>query len=256
MRQVLLNFDIEELMAENKKLKTEIISPIPLDDLQHILKAIEDNREKIFPKREKDEYRRNNQRRFHGCLPLEFIGSGSFGLVYGYKEYAIKVNKRVYPSESEIKNQMNDKNVLRKLNHVSCLPKLYAIIEDDIIIMERIRGKTVEDYFWEGGYKNNPLEKLAFESIRDDIYEIVSCGFTPFDVHENNVMIDYQTGKFRIIDTGYFREEHTCEFSDIEDNSGYGQAISYIDSWESRYKRKTKLAENKDVKLDARIHIR
>ena len=256
MRQVLLDFNIDELMEGNRKLKTEIISPIPLDDLQHILSKIEENREKIFPKPEKHEYHRMNQRRFQGYLDLEFIGSGSFGLVYGYKEYAIKVNKRIFPSESEIKNQMNDKNVLRKLNHISCLPKLYAIIEDDIIIMERIRGKTIEDYFWEGGYKNHPIDKNAIESIRNDIYEIVASGFTPYDVHENNVMVDYRTGTFKIIDTGYFIEEHTCEFSDIEDNSGYDQAMSYIDNFESRYNRKTKLAENKEAKLDARIHIR
>lgn len=258
MRQVLLDFNIEELEGENKKLKTEIISPIPLDDLQHIVKKIEENREKIFPKPDKNEYIRNNQRRYQGYLPLEFIGSGTYGLVYGYKDYAIKVNKRVFPSEFEIRNQVNDKNALKKLNHVSCLPKLYAIIEDDIIIMERIRGRTVEDYFWEGGYKTNPIDNMAFESIRDDLYEIVSSGFTPYDVHDKNVMIDYITGKLKIIDTGYFREEKTCEHSDIEENSGYRQAIESIDKYERRYNARTRKEENEVLvpKLDFRqLHI-
>lgn len=254
MRQVLLDFNIEELEAQNRKLKTEIISPLPLDDLQHIVKKIEENRKKIFPKPDRDEYARNNQRRWQDCLSLEFIGSGTYGYVFGYKDYAIKVNKRVYPSEFEIRNQTNDKNALKKLNHVSCLPKLYAIIEDDIIIMERIRGRTVEDYFWQCGYKNNPLDKLAFESIRDDLYEIVSSGFTPYDVHDNNVMIDYTTGQLKIIDTGYFREENTCTFSDIENNSGYQQAIESIDKYERRYNAKTRKEENKP-KLDFKIHI-
>src|SRR5690606_24508914 len=95
--------------------EVEIIENMSMDDLYAII----------------DELNNNNFRNF------EKIGSGSYGHVWGYGDYAIKKFK------DRNDKQNRDIQVLKDIGHLDCIPTLYAVIDDHVMILERVKGKTI-----------------------------------------------------------------------------------------------------------------
>lgn len=136
---------------------------------------------------------------------LEILGKGASGKVYGYRDYAIKLLKN-----NEYFSRHKDIEIFEFLQgKVSCIPTLYAIISDTVMIMERIRGVTVYQYIYQNERdmkKVNQFVRPDFNDMyRQGLDEIVKAGYAPKDLHEENVMIDY-TGKPVIVDVGLFKK--------------------------------------------------
>ena len=183
----------------------EIVNPIGKDFLKEVVNA----------------YLMNDfQNRF------DILGSGSYGYVYGFDEYAIKF---IYDL-SEMELACNDVEVLKSLSHLNFIPKLYAVIDDVVLIVERIFGKTVMDYV---AMPNNPynINESILDEFENALFEIIKCGYTPYDLHKNNVMID-KNGKIKIVDVGFFKlHEYDGDIHGYyKHNDGYKEASFTLNS--------------------------
>lgn len=154
---------------------------------------------------------------------LEELGSGASAMVYGYKDYAIKVPRDEGETDEDI-------IALRDLGHLEGIPTLYAVLDDSIIIMERVYGDTIGDY--EDNCLSNDYSEiftedklLEFENI---LVAIIENGYNPRDVHENNVMVDTKRNKLVIVDVGWFLPLGVnAPSEDYGSYSGYTTAFSW-----------------------------
>lgn len=157
---------------------------------------------------------------------FDILGSGSYGYVYGFDEYAIKF---IYDI-SEMEFACNDVEVLKSLSHLNFIPKLYAVIDDIVLIVERVFGKTVMDYVV---MPNNPynINESILDEFESALFEIIKCGYTPYDLHRGNVMID-KNGRIKIVDVGFFKlHEYDGDIHEYyKHNDGYKEASFTLNS--------------------------
>lgn len=177
-----------------------IYNEIELNDLEVMVKAVKDYNNKLEV---------GHAGEFDS---LKYLGSGAYGYVKGYKNYAIKVlsdTKGYYDTRDNfIIPKLEDIHILKELQTVSAIPKLYASIGDNAVIMERIDGVTLDELWKNVNYQGDSAEYLFHENFKqllaDSIKEILDCGLQPNDLHSNNLMVCQQTGKPRIIDVGMY----------------------------------------------------
>lgn len=163
---------------------------------------------------------------------FEFLGSGSYGDVYGYKEYAIK---KLFESEEFNHSRCNDIQPLKDLAHLSCIPKLYAIIDDDTIVVERIFGATVDQCCNEGKMLDKiTIDESLVEKWDEALLEVISNGYSPDDLHESNVMIEIGTNRPVFVDLGWFYK-HNGEY-DVNDKNSLKSDKNYYraNQWAGR----------------------
>lgn len=124
---------------------------------------------------------------------FSYLGSGEFGYVYGYKNYAIKIfNDMESPYNEDEKN-------LAILHHLPSYPTLYAG-HKGFIIEELIKGRVF------AGCEDEDLiiaNKNCIDILLDDIKETLKLGVELSDTHEENLMIT-DDGFIKIIDVGFF----------------------------------------------------
>lgn len=158
---------------------------------------------------------------------LEKIGEGGFGSVYKLGDYAIKF----IHDPNEYGN--NDANVLKDICHLESIPTLYAVIEDSVIIVDRVDGMTVLDYSHKD---SNPygLTRESIERWNQTLDEIVRLGYSPYDLHEENVMVD-KNGNVKIVDVGFFKKHHGDDTYTKEKDRGYRKAQSWAGAYLRNY---------------------
>lgn len=129
---------------------------------------------------------------------FERIGSGTYGTVYGYKNYAIKF------IENERDKQNKDIEVLKEISYLHCIPTLYAVIDNKIIIVERIEGQTVTQYI--ANYENPyNIDERIIDELDEALKTVVKAGYNPRDLHKKNVMIT-PDAEIKLVDVGWFVE--------------------------------------------------
>lgn len=195
----------------------EIFSHMPEADLNHITDMISRNNLNIFDR----------------------LGSGSYGEVYGYKGFAIKM---LDESEFCDDGENNDVEVLQNLAHLDCVPKLYAVVDKSIMIVERIRGLTIRDITEQGKEMDTINLDERFEEKFDlSLKAIIDSGYSPNDLHESNVMIEEITNNPKIVDVGWFKRHHWTKgnYSDVDEIvgsiDGYSRAHRWTGNAVSRY---------------------
>jgi serine/threonine protein kinase len=233
MQQLSL-FDEQTMIQMERKLsdyhnEIEVVAPIPLPDLMHMVDILN----KGF-----------NSEEF---ISLERLGAGAFGTVVGYKNYAIKYIREVRRPRNEtdltfLSEEASDAYFLKALQPIKAIPRLYAIIDNNVIIMERIDGITVDDYKHEvnNGICENYIDESFNEVFEHSLKEILHLGYVPIDLHGQNVMICKKTGLPRIVDVGMFKETDKNNFSDIDKINLYNcwdtsSAIDWVSRPMSRY---------------------
>jgi serine/threonine protein kinase len=193
--------------------RVEMVNEIPMEDIEVIIKSYEG--------------------RFGS---FSHIGSGSYGDVFGYNQYAIKR----FQDEDDEYNR--DIEVLKDISHLEFIPTLYAVIDDCVMIMERIDGRTVREYCNYGRDDGNiaNVDQNFVDMFENCLIEIVKNGYSPEDLHESNVMIDFVTKTPKIVDVGYFKKHysdydnfdiHTIKNSD----GGYSRANMWTGKSLQRY---------------------
>lgn len=204
----------------------EIVNHIPQEDLQHIVELYNED----------------------SLNSLDKLGRGSYGTVYGYKGYAIKKIFDTDPFASD------DAKVLKDISHLDSVITLYAIINDDMIVTERVEGQTIRSYTETS--INNPL-KLGNDTVEQfdkALLDIVKLGYTPWDMHGANVMVN-QDGKIKIVDVGFFKK-HGETYDDNEEftyksNQGYSQAQNLAISELKNYLRREQERKEQMAKVHA-----
>lgn len=154
---------------------------------------------------------------------LTLLGEGGYGKVYSYKKYAIKTIIGDKPFSS------NDVSVMLDINHLSCLPKLYAILDDHTLIMERIHGTTIKKYT-ESLCNPFNIDESILDQWDNALTDIISEGYSPEDLHKENVMIN-QYGDIKIIDVGLFEKiDPECSLNDYMEDRSFmcAQSTSYV----------------------------
>ncbi|AYP68193.1 kinase [Bacillus phage vB_BcoS-136] len=190
-----------ETVAVNIAEKIEVIGNISQDDLDFIIEAYEN-----------DDF----------ISKFDTIGSGTYGRVFGYKDYAMK----------RFKDKNNARNVdievLKDLQHLDCIPKIYATINDEVIIMERIHGVTVKDYCERDKTMGVEIDKTFLDLWDEALISVIKSGYSPDDLHESNVMIDIKTVTPKFVDVGYFfkhgKDDSYTDIHTMRRDYGYSRA--------------------------------
>jgi predicted Ser/Thr protein kinase len=123
----------------------------------------------------------------------EVIGVGGWSIVFGYKHYAIKH----FQCQNVINKQ--DPIILTLLQDIKTFPKLYFYIAEQIMVSERVMGANINNVL----RQNIQPVTQWLEVLESSLNQVVTKGYTPNDVHEENVIID-NNGIPRIVDVGAF----------------------------------------------------
>jgi hypothetical protein len=180
-----------------------------------------------------DTYNEGGIKQFASDEEFERIGSGSYGTVYGYKGFAIKY---LYDLEDSFGN--NDVQALKDLCHLDCIPTLYAVVDGRLIITERIIGENVKSYVHKDDNELN-LDEGIIEHFSNILTDILFNGYSPQDVHWNNVMIETSTKTLKIVDLGFFyKHEKDYNENTYSTNDGYQDALDWVGKDLRKYFRK------------------
>lgn len=203
-------FTIAQAKKTVRPIKVELVNDIPMDVVEYIMDVYESN---------------------EIGKTLELIGSGTYGRVYALGEkYAIKVS---VGSNTMSQMYSNDANILQKLSHIEAIPTLYAIIDNKCLIMERVNGAELDSY---RHALNNPynVTHQTLTEWDEALLQIIDAGYSPFDLHENNVMIS-KDGRVKIVDVGFFREHSLDSTEDYKYDKGWRDAQSWSGYTLKRY---------------------
>lgn len=168
----------DEIIRKNE---VKIYSEIPSEDIDYIIEIINTARSGDI----------ENQEGF------SYLGSGEYGSVYGYKNYAIKLFYDIDDKDNQ------DERNLAILHHLSSYPTLYAGCQY-FIVEEKINGKVL------AGCEDDDLSianNICVDTLVNDIYETLELGVDLSDTHNENLMIT-EDGFIKIIDVGFFRVEN------------------------------------------------
>ena len=178
----------------------EVIQPMPLSDLMFFIDLVNEGGHKS---RKADS--------------LQKLGRGAFGTVLGYKDYAIKYFRdgaSCYDhrdSNNIPTGEIRDAYILKELQSIKAIPRIYAVIDNIAVIMEKVDGENADDYRMrvrqeyykpERNYISPDFNKVFEESLKD----ILHLGFDPHDLHGYNVMVCRKTGLPKIVDVGLFKK--------------------------------------------------
>ena len=132
---------------------------------------------------------------------FEQIGYGCFARVYKYKQYAIKV----YRKKGDVHNR--DGEYLEMLQDNPVFPKLYFHVPDKYVVMELIKGETLNTHI-----SNHTLTKnLNLMPWLNSLKEYCATKrIVPNDFHTMNIMLDKE-GILRIIDVGHYIQNQTVD---------------------------------------------
>ncbi|UUV46125.1 serine/threonine protein kinase [Bacillus phage vB_BanS-Thrax1] len=193
-------------IARLENLEIEIVTEIPREDVLQMAEMV--------IKQECGNY---------GLSKLQMLGTGAFGRVFAYKDYAIKHLRKGRSLKDE---GMNDVSVLKGLQHLDCVPTLYAVIGDTAIITSKVDGMTVEKFMQEVDYGDTGDEDMNFinpafeELFVEAMQKCFLSGYEPRDLHQANVMIERGTGRPIIVDFGKFRTVTRSYIETLKDENG------------------------------------
>lgn len=174
------------------KEEVQLFNDIPESDLANILKFINKSAKRYI--------RWGDVSKKFEKLGFLYIDAGTSGIVYKYKNYAIKIFTKDtgdgWYSES-------DCEILSKLQDISLYPKLYANCEGKFIIVEFIEGCNLCCFD-----EDEKMDIDYAEHMLDGFVKTIKKGLKPHDLHDNNTMIDKE-GNFIIIDVGCFQSINT-----------------------------------------------
>lgn len=173
----------------------------------------------IFNNANRDDINEINDMLISGDIrKLRVLGTGAEGIVYEYGNYAIKVNK--------YGDYLTDCKILKDLHQLDFLPKLYAIIEDKAIISEKINGNTMSAIMKSRKIFNTDID--MYDYFVDMLLDIVDSGYSPWDMHQENIMICEKTSKLKIVDVGLFQRTNIECGQDLFSDYGLQQALDFV----------------------------
>lgn len=175
------------------------------------------------------------------------LGKGTYGTVFGYKDYAIKI----FYDEDDDKN--NDVEVLKNLDYLDCIPNLYALIDYKFLVMQRVKGNTVRQFCVEGA-KNEKIfiDETFIEKWENALLDIVKAGYSPDDLHESNVMIDEDTLMPMMVDVGWFfkhnEDYNNFDIHMMKTDYGYSRAQTWTGDSLKIYVKRQRVRMEKESK--------
>jgi len=129
---------------------------------------------------------------------LQFIGSGSHGLVYAFPETDDIVIKR-FKASAIIAGYDRDHIPLLQLQGLSCVPVLYAYLEQRYVIMEKVTGKPLGEYIEDP--QNLPSDLIT--RIQTSLLEIAERKWTCPDLKVmEHIYWDSNLKTMKLIDYG------------------------------------------------------
>jgi hypothetical protein len=240
-------------VTQTPNARIEVIQPLPLNDLMFLVDLV-------------NEGGHNSPK----ASNLQKLGRGAFGTVLGYKDYAIKYFRdgadcyedKGYNHNNIPQGEIRDAYILKELQSIPSIPRIYAVINNEAIIMEKVDGENVDDYRSrvrssknksEDNYVSLDFNKVFVEALKD----ILHIGYEPYDLHGYNVMVCRKTGLPKIVDVGLFKKivnaDMKSQFKDknsIDPSSVYPacDAMSWIHSPMEEYiERKTNPAKWEEI---------
>lgn len=127
-----------------------------------------------------------------GEYPL--LGEGLSGKVYDYDGFAVKVYKENY-------SENDDYKTLSGLNGHPAFPAFHYIDQRKRwMVVEKVDGFTLAEAVRSG----EKLDSRTYAQIEEIVEDCYDEGIIPSDLHLNNLMLDKDTNRIRVIDTGRF----------------------------------------------------
>ena len=149
------------------------------------------------------------------------LGSGTYGHVFRYKNYAIKI-----PTPDGFEELEKESKILIKINELykgdqSLILKVVAsgqYKEIQYLILEYLDGYTnLFDYICANMRNPRPIEtNYIINQLRDGICGIHDTGYAHYDLHPGNIMINPTSQKICIIDFGLSCHDMCSAFDGVD----------------------------------------
>lgn len=154
-----------------------------------------------------------NQKYKNRIGQFEYVNGGQFGVIFHYKNFAIKLF--LCPDSS----QSQDVKYLSKLHHLISYPDLYISCRY-FIVTEFVKGKTL--YYCSDELLEN-VKDSCLNTFYNDLKETLKLKIHPEDTHDFNIMLS-EDGVLKIVDVGAFYSVVNSKEID------YDNIHEYIDS--------------------------
>lgn len=169
------------------------------------------------------------------------LGEGLSGKVYDFEGFAVKVYKEDY-SENE------DYKTLSYLNGHPAFPAFHYIDRGKKwMVVEKVDGFTLA----EAVHSGENLDSRTYRQIEEIVEDCYGEGIIPVDLHLNNLMVDKDTNKIRVIDTGRFffagdKEVHHAQIEEDLEHLKYhcGLFGSFFSSSRRKRRRRRKYSSS------------
>lgn len=133
---------------------------------------------------------------FEFTIMKDFIDRGSHGTVYNIldTDYVIK-----FFNEKAVAGGYLDYIYLESLQGIDAVPVLYAYADKRFMVIEKIKGITILDYFLKNGKYPKGIRKM----IQDSLMEIGQRKIVPYDLKTTEDIFWVEEGqKIKLIDFG------------------------------------------------------
>lgn len=176
----------------------------------------------------------------------QIIGSGGFGTVYaGYrkadkKPVAIKVAKKNSVTKwVEVDGKKIPREVwcLQRLAHVDGVVRMLDYYEtcsnsSYILVMERPeQSKDLFDYISEKGSLSESEARDMMRQVVNTLIEIHAAGILHRDVKDENIIVDLESKRVRLVDFGSATKFHTSKYTDFDGTLVYSAPEWLVDRY-------------------------
>ena len=160
-----------------------------------------------------------------------FLGKGGFGVIHAGIRNSDKIQVAVkeVTKENFLEYTVNDKVPLEiaPLQQVSDIPGVIHLIDYfDIshtyyIVMEKFNCQDLFDFINENGPLEEKVAKQIFHQVVDTVTQCHNRGILHRDIKDENILIDLQNLKIKIIDFGSGTYLHNTDYTDFQGTRVY-----------------------------------
>ena len=160
-----------------------------------------------------------------------FLGKGGFGVIHAGIRNSDKIQVAVkeVTKENFLEYTVNDKVPLEiaLLQQVSDIPGVIHLIDYfDIshtyyIVMEKFNCQDLFDFINENGPLEEKVAKQIFHQVVDTVTQCHNRGILHRDIKDENILIDLQNLKIKIIDFGSGTYLHNTDYTDFQGTRVY-----------------------------------
>ena len=172
----------------------------------------------------------SGSQQFRGQYKIDqILGRGGFGTVHSAvrKCDGMKVAVKEVTKDQMIAVQDNVPLEIVLLQQVADVPGVVRLLDyfdtgdSFLIVMERFNGQDLFDFISNHGTLSEKVAKDIFGQVVESVFSCMERGVLHGDIKDENIMIDPDTGRVKLIDFGAGAWLHQGDYTDYEGTKEY-----------------------------------